>query len=266
MDIIIYVDNPVQLRILVELYIKNGANIYKFDTKNNTAMNYSIIYQRDCYDLLATDPNFENNGNIDSGDTTLILALKFGQDLIDGIVNHLMSIGVNVNIPNNRGITPLMYACELCNYYIIELLIINGAYINNLDINNMSILDYLIQGYRDLNYDAKEVIDILNLLLDNNVSINLINEDNNKLIHFVAELYNLQLINRIINLGENIDVLTNDGRNIIYIICENGGPIDLCHELIMNYGATIIKTKLEPNYPFEFAGYEVLMGYIYITV
>ena len=29
MDIIIYVDDPVQLRILVELYIKNGANIKK---------------------------------------------------------------------------------------------------------------------------------------------------------------------------------------------------------------------------------------------
>ena len=67
-------------------------------------------------------------------------------------------------------------------------------------------------------------------------------------------------------MGANIDELTIDSKNIIYIICENGGPIDLCHELIMNYGATIIETNLEPNYAFEFVGYEALMGYVFITV
>jgi ankyrin repeat protein len=264
MDIIIYVEDPIELRILVELYIKNGANIYRLDQNNKTAMHYSIIYHRDCFDLLAKDPVFEDDGNLDLGDTTLILALKYGQDLTENIISHLIKIGVNINLANNRGIRPLMYACELCNYKIIELLIKNGADLNMLDNNNMSILDYLIQGYRDLNYEIKDVIDIINLLLDNNVNINLINE--NRLIHFIGELFDLELIVRIINLGANIDELTIDSKNIIYIICENGGPIDLCHELIMNYGATIVQTNLKPNYPFEFKGYEELMGYVFITV
>ena len=266
MDIIIYVEDPVQLRILVELYIKKGANIYRLDDNHKTAMYYSIIYQRNCFDLLATDPHFEDDGSIDLGDTTIITAIKYGNNMTYTIVDHLIKIGVSINIVNNRNISPLMYACELCNYRVIELLIKNGADLNKLDNNNMSVLDYLIQGFRDLNYDMKEVIDIINLLLDNNLDIKLIHEDNNKLIHFVAELFNIELLLRIIYLGENIDVLTSDGRNIIYIICENGGPIDLCHELIMNYGATIIETNLKPNYPFEFEGYEALMGYVFITI
>jgi ankyrin repeat protein len=266
MDIIIYIEDPIQLRILVELYIKKGANIYRLDDKHKTAMYYSIIYQRNCFDLLAIDPLFEDDGSIDLGDTTIMLAIKYGNTMTYDIVSHLIKIGVSINIVNNRDISPLMYACELCNYKIIELLIKNGAHLNKLDYNNMSVLDYLIQGYRDLNYDMKEIIDIINLLLDNNLDINLINEENNKLIHFVAELFDFELIVRIIDMGENIDILTSEGRNIIYIICENGGPIELCHELIMNYGASIIETNLKPNYAFEFVGYEVLMGYMFITV
>lgn len=264
MDIIIYIEDSVQLRILVELYIKKGANIYRLDDNHKTAMYYSIIYQRNCFDLLAIDPLFEDDGSIDLGDTTIILAIKYGNSMTYDIVSHLIKIGASINIVNNRDISPLMYACELCNYKIIELLIKNGACLNKLDYNNMSILDYLIQGYRDLNYDMKEIIDIINLLLDNNVDINLINE--NRLIHFVAELFDFDLIVRIIDMGANIDELTIDSKNIIYIICENGGPIDLCHELIMNYGAAIIETNLKPNYPFEFEGYEALMGYVFITV
>jgi len=266
MDIIIYVEDPVQLRILVELYIKNGANIYRFDNKNKTAMYYSIIYQRNCFDLLAIDPLFEDDTSIDLGDTTIITAIKYGYDMTYDILVHLIKIGVNINIVNNRNISPLMYASELCNLKIIELLIKNGADVNKLDNDNMGVLDYLIQGYRDLNYDMKDVVDIINLLLDNNVNINLINKDNNNLIHFAAELFDLELIVRIINLGVSVDLLTSDGKNIIYIICENGGPIELCDELILNYGATIIQTNLEPNNAYDFKGYETLMGYVFTTL
>lgn len=81
---------------------------------------------------------FESNGW-----NPLIIASYYGSDKI---VNLLLERGVNPNLTNLNGTTPLMYAKDAFlknrNFRIIKLLIENGANIKAIDIYKKNIFDY----------------------------------------------------------------------------------------------------------------------------
>lgn len=109
------------------------------DQNGNTLLIYAIAYSNhDALILLlhhGIDPEITNN----SGFTPLHLA-SYLADEISAIA--LIQNGANVNIVDSKGNTPIMYAAATGNINIVKRLLDNSALLNVVNSNGLTVLDF----------------------------------------------------------------------------------------------------------------------------
>lgn len=127
---------------------------------------FTFIMQKDAKQTreaikVGANPNHMNS----NGETALTNAVYHGIDVVKALVEN----NANVNGTNNKGLTPLMNACEQGNLEIIEYLIKQGADINFQDENGNTPLMYLAAASKDEQTKAiiaKELVEKYGALTD----------------------------------------------------------------------------------------------------
>ncbi len=142
---------------IVELLLKNGANIEAQDDKERTPLMYaSGSNAKEVVEvLLKNGANIE--AKVSNGWTPLFFPLIANSKEVE-VVDLLLKNGANIEARDIYGTTPLLYASSNNAKEISELLIKNGADIEAKDILGYTPLMEAVQNKSE---------DIINLLLDN---------------------------------------------------------------------------------------------------
>ena len=141
---------------IVELLIERGANVNATDSgKGATPLDYA--HWRDHEEVIET-LNAHNaqreheKGGKGIGQSSLIHDAALDGDIDE--VQRQLDAGVDPNLKNSKGATPLFYAVYGGHLEIVELLITRGADVNAVYLNN-SVLD---QAH---SYDDQEMVELL---------------------------------------------------------------------------------------------------------
>ncbi len=130
------------------------------------------------------------------------------EDLIDAIIKKdekkvytYLKLGVNPNSKSFDGVTPLMYAAEKGNIYIVKQLLKFGAEVNAVP---NSFITALIAASKN-NYP-----DIAELLLQNNANVNAIDINGNSSLSYAASFGYPQLAWLLCSYGAKTETLEKD--------------------------------------------------------
>lgn len=190
---------------IIELLLNSGANI------NDT---YTTKY----LDNYKTKPITEKL-LCSNHDNVLMCALK-NSSTNEKIINSLLKTGIDINYQNGFKITPLLVACARTSYKnddfipIIKLLISKGANINH-SASDMTPLMAAV-------YANDSSSNIINLLIDSGANPNVFtsNNDNLLLLALSNDFLNKEKINKLINLGQNVNYKNKSNETPILLLAK----------------------------------------------
>jgi len=124
------------------------------------------------------------------------------------IVEYLISIGSNVNLENNKAATPLALCVSSqpsettsneTRYNIAKALINHGAYVNSIDIQQVSILHKAVEKFNTL---------IVKLLLDNGADVDATDKSGHTPLHYAVRsgIKSEPIINLLLEFGASPSV------------------------------------------------------------
>lgn len=170
---------------ILQLLIDSGANLDQRSIKGFTALRYAI----NGGDLKAVEILLKSGVQVDLSDNAGNTPLFEACDTFPESVKLLISAGANVNAANIGGQTPIMIA-SADNPEIIEILIKNGAHINSAD----------NEGWTPLMYASKyQSRSIPILLKQNNININLRDNQGHTALQIAAASGNSDAVVFLIN-------------------------------------------------------------------
>ena len=115
-----------------------------------------------------------------------------------------------INIQNNKGITPLIYACIYGFFQIANILIKYGANVNIQNNNGETALMYCVTD--------SEHYDILKLLIDNGANVNLVDNTNSNVLYYAVQSNHIASTRYILEKTNiNINHLNKDGETVLFI-------------------------------------------------
>jgi len=164
------------------------------------------------------------------------------------IMKILIQCGANVNIQDNKGVTPLMI-CQFYkhNYPVMKLLIDNNANVCIKDIKDNTIL----HKYR--NFCIEDIDDILlESLLNMGINIDKRNDRGyTPLMNLIYHYMHRSFISLLINHGADMNIINNEGDTPLLMACKTGN-YDLAQALIEG-GADVNIGDREGNTPLIIA-------------
>lgn len=199
------------VKIAVELPASN------IDTQTATGKTPLILAAREGHEeivshLLAKGASLEITDN--QGKTALHHAIINGKEAIAEQLINKMSIE-QINLPDKNGNTPLMLAAKQDQYYIFDILQKKPG---------ISITDFNQEGGTAITYlmdPAK--LDSICMLLGKHGQIDMpITDDNNRLIHYAAEMGVASAVRLLIDSGANINLLNDEGKSPLMLAVING--------------------------------------------
>lgn len=210
---------------IAKLLLENNSKVNIVSFEGHTPLYFSLEYDnKEVFDLLIAYGADVNLGN----ESLLLKSLKMD----DYYVNVLLSKGVNPNVTNEDGSTPLMYAVRKNNKGMINKLLELGAdinivneygstaasiafYDNNIELGkllfNKKWDSYIISSIF-WSVSREGYFEILDFLIENNADINYLNDSYNQTaLMYASERDHKQLYNYLIENGADLDVKNNDG-------------------------------------------------------
>lgn len=163
---------------------------------------------------------------VDKNGNSLLIITLFGNSKMsersNQIFNHLLSMGIDINIKNNLGNTALMYAASKGFSNIVSKLIAAGATINSQDNdNNTALIAATRNGHTE----------IVRQLIQAGADLDQKDQNNNSGLHFAIALHRPDLINLYIAAGADRNCV-DDSNNTPLIISADDGCIDCLIVLI----------------------------------
>jgi len=172
------------------------------------------------------------NGN---GNNVLLYAMKQGRfENNKKLIELLIEKGVDVNVKNSEGITPLILATQKYDIELIKLFIENGADVNVRSNDGVVPLILVIK---------KRDIKLIELFLEKGADVNELDKERKRAIHYVIENgSNEKLIKLLIEKGADLNVQDKKGMTplmlaaqkynvhyleIIKLLRKNGAKVDL---------------------------------------
>lgn len=188
----------------LESRIKGWEEDYPDDYDYTPLMIAAAINDYDMVKFLVekgADVNAKTHFEYSSVVTPLLLSLDYEHiesryDENSSVAEYLINNGADINVTNEDGETPLMYASKVHNIKVIELLIQKGADINAFDnygntaliygVNNLETVKLLVENGADVNfykggstalisaceYSHERNIDVIKYLVSKNANIN----------------------------------------------------------------------------------------------
>ena len=163
----------------------------------------------------------------------------------DSILNILDDLTIeDINRKDSDGNTLLCSACYQRNFELIKLLIIKGADVNQRGISNRTPLMIICHPEEQIN-NLDEMIEIINLLLDNEASINSINDFGLTALNYACITKNIVIVELLLQRGASIDIINIRNETILYYACTHSN-IEVI-KLLLKYGADkIINNGISP--------------------
>lgn len=144
------------------------------------------------------------------------------------IINLLINKGINVNLKNKRGITPLYMAIEKRNLVIMNLLINRGAYLCTTDDNGDSLLHMAVNCGEEF---------MLNVLLNEGINVNLANNHGETPVFVAAKKNNFHIMKLLLTRGADIKSTNVNGDSLLHLAAKSGNR-DIV-DLLLNEGIDV---------------------------
>lgn len=258
--------NEKYIRVLKRM-IWGPANIYAVDVYGNTPLHYAVLSKNitAARTLLKAGAKLDianNKGetvlDLDNGNDELIKeivqagsilhhTLKKGKGDISKAVQLLIYNGVDVNLKNSNGCTPLHYAAAFKSDIITEL-INYGADLNAVDNDGKTPLMYAFSEMND-----KSIM----MLLKAGAVINE-GSGNGKNgsyefypLHYAADFRNKELISFLLKKGVDINMKDQDGCAPIHLVNGEGWMDDEIISMVYEAGADINSSDLYGETPLH---------------
>ncbi|EGV60743.1 phosphate system positive regulatory protein pho81 [Yamadazyma tenuis] len=208
----------------------NGRNCLHYAAQNNRADLLDIIlpyFPRDHLDALDNDSM-----------SALLLAIKHENF---EVIKKMVESGCNVypEMDDEKlQYFPINYACKIGNYETVKYLLTAG----NPNSNSMNALD--VEGLSPLHVVARSGHHLLvQLLVENGSNVNHVDSLNKwPPLFYAASEGNLKTTQELLRFGAKVDIVDEDGYNVLYY-CVVEGNISLLNELLKYYPAIIKSTK-----------------------
>ncbi|KAG9282716.1 ankyrin-3-like [Astyanax mexicanus] len=225
-------DDPV----LADILLKNGASADAQDSQRKTPLFYAIScgHEKTAAVLLqagaqvnsaiieaAFDLNREsvlslllrNIKNRMSQNELKTILFKAVKRNLDGVVAALIEIGIDVNVRDDLGYTPLLLATELRNVEVFKMLVSEKAHLDKKLPNQTSALHLAIQSGS---------MQITQILLNKGMDPNITGPKDQTPLHLSA-LYNQPtLMALLLRKGAQVDAVTQDGLTALHLASQCG--------------------------------------------
>ncbi|XP_064402664.1 uncharacterized protein LOC135348400 isoform X9 [Halichondria panicea] len=142
----------------------------------------------------------------------LHLACKIGHyQTVEALLNH----GYNVNGTDDKGITPLVYACGYRHTDIAILLLSRGsrAQVNMQDNDGWSALNVASQNRHS---------DVVKVLIEKGAQVNIQLNDGRSALMIASQYGHSDVVKILIEKGAQVNIQLNDGRSALMIASQNG--------------------------------------------
>lgn len=180
--------------------------------------------RRDILDHML-DKDLISNFRNEQGESILHLAIREGDEFL---VQLLINNGANINNPDNNGTTPLMYAIYLNYTNMVIALLDHGAKIELKDKDGSTALHYASDRNRK---------DLVELLLDRGADINAVREDGLTPLSIASLKGSQSVIRLLIEKGADLEIKHKNGQTALNLALKNGfGDIA---EILIEKGADI---------------------------
>ncbi|MBU0547970.1 MAG: ankyrin repeat domain-containing protein [Candidatus Omnitrophica bacterium] len=148
-----------------------------------------------------------------SGATPLVWAIN---GCHKDIVELLLSKGAKVNTVDSGGMTPLMWAAHRCNRDIIELLLSKGADVKMKDKNGKTAW---IWSVVNRNKDAKDVVEFF---LSKDVDVNAKDNSGGTVLMWAAGMENKEIVELLLSKGADVNARNSQGLTASMYAGKNG--------------------------------------------
>ena len=179
------------------------------------------------WDADPADPNHQN----EVGDTAFMSAVVSGYA---PTIEVLINAGGTIDLPNDRDITPLMFASSRNEIRVMDALLANGAdpYAVNPDGEN-ALLIAIREGH----------VEATNSLLDNNIDPNTPNnKDNTTAFMLAASSGHTEIMQALIDHNANLHAVNANDENAAFMAAKGG------HTEAMHF---LLDRGIDPNTPSE---------------
>lgn len=143
----------------------------------------------------------------DMGDYLLHIACYFNKNI--DICKKLLEKGANINVKNNNGVTPIMYAIQMNNSKIFEYLVVYPTInVNIIDTHGGTILHYMIRytTYNMIEYALKNVVG-LNLEIKHYVE--------GTALQYAVKMELIKIIELLIKFNADINVRDGEYKSLL---------------------------------------------------
>jgi len=212
---------------VVELLIASGANVNAKDGRGNTPLDLAI--QRGHIEIVKLF--LQDKAGFSAAFSS---AIQSGNN---EVVKLIIGLGVDVNIKDEYGLTPLHYAVEAGHKEIVVMLLEHNASVDIQDNAGRTPMHYAAEA----NYWKKDrrdlSVEMIRLL--KNSGFNIDAQDNNGWtpLHYAAHNRKLYLIEDLLMMGADVDVVDIRGRTPFVVMQER------ISDMGRKFGSEVMKTS-----------------------
>jgi len=167
----------------------------------------------------------------------------------------LIDLGIDINRPDNEGVTPFMHACAKSNSIsMIKLLVDCGANINQKTSANWFSLTLYMKYH-----GPRCKSEIVKLLLDSGANINDSTNGWSPLIHAARYGANIELVKLLLDRGADIEAKSKHGRTALMHIAKHASSSTELNivKLLLSYGTNIDTQDIDGWTPLMAAIYNI---------
>ncbi|XP_075688194.1 CARD- and ANK-domain containing inflammasome adapter protein-like [Rhinoderma darwinii] len=240
---------------LVEILVKNGANVDSTDEKQQTALYHAVSGGHEAtvkvlleagasIDSGIIDVAFNTNNEYIFGlllqyskglspDTMISAMFKAVKLNLFGIIKALIDKGTDVNARNDIQYTPLLLAAELGKSEAAQTLIEKGARVEDRTPNLNTVLHLSVQGGD---------VSTIKLLLRKGINVNITGPGDQTPLHVAAYHNKPELSDILLSAGANVNAATKESVTPLHLASQRNN-IDVAQSLIKNKANVNAKDK-----------------------